>query len=74
MAYGTDKHEDYFSEQHERHRKGVLTPQERAALLHELDAMHARGTLPPHLAQLRTEIAAVEAATPMAAGTKPGAA
>jgi pyruvate/2-oxoacid:ferredoxin oxidoreductase alpha subunit len=52
----------------------VLTPQERTALLHELDAMHARGTLPPHLAQLRNEIAAVEAATPAAAGTKAGAA
>jgi CBS domain containing-hemolysin-like protein len=74
MAYGTDKHEDYFSEQQERHRKGVLTSQERTALLHELDAMHARGTLPPHLAQLRSEIGAAQAAAPSAAATKPGAA
>jgi len=70
LAFGTDKHEDYFVEQAERARAGTMPPAERAALIGELDAMQARGTLPPHLARLRAELAAppAAAAVPKAQG------
>jgi CBS domain containing-hemolysin-like protein len=69
MAYGTDKHEDYFAERGMQAREGRLSPEERAGLVRELEAMHVRGTLPPHLAHLRTELAA--APTPRAVPAAP---
>ena len=71
LAYGTDKHEDYFTEHAARARAGTLSPQERAGLAAELDAMQARGTLPPHLAQLRAELAAPPAAPAPAPAAAP---
>ena len=57
VAYGTEKHEAYFTEAEEKMRSGRLTADERAALLHELDAIEARGPLPSHLRKLRDYLA-----------------
>jgi len=59
MAYGTDKHEEYFTEQGDKAKSGELLERDIRNLRNELDAMAARGTLPPELAQLRTELDAV---------------
>ena len=79
MAYGTDKHLDYFDEMGEKALAGQLNEHELAQLHHELDAMAAKGTLPARLRLLRMELAEAKvvptgrvAATPppAAAGTK----
>jgi CBS domain containing-hemolysin-like protein len=67
MAYGTDRHDDYFVELGEKVRRGEALDDEIAALKHELDALHARGPLPSHLQKLRDDIAALQA------GGKPAA-
>ena len=56
-AYGTDKHEDYFDEAAERHRSGKLVREEALHLREELEAMEARGALPPKLRALKDELA-----------------
>ena len=66
LAYGTDKHDDYFHETGERAKAGELVDHEIANLRAELDAMAKRGALPPKLATLRADLAAVEAAAPQA--------
>lgn len=65
-AYGTDKHEDYFHEMGEKAEAGELLDHELAHLRDELDAMAAKGTLPPKLRVLRNDLAA---ATPAPAGS-----
>ena len=57
VAYGTEKHETYFADAEEKARSGRLTSEERSALLHELDAIEARGPLPSHLRKLRDYLA-----------------
>jgi CBS domain containing-hemolysin-like protein len=56
VAYGTDKHDDYFVEMDEKHREGVLAPQAVAQLQQELAAMEARGALPPKLRALKERL------------------
>ena len=63
-AYGTDKHEDFFSDQLAKAHKGELTAHELDQLEAELDSMEARAALPPELRQLRDELAARHATTP----------
>jgi hypothetical protein len=62
LAYGTDKHEDYFTEAGEKARGGDLIEAELEHLKHELDTMKAQGPLPPKLAVLREDIRALEKA------------
>jgi Protein of unknown function (DUF3302). len=57
MAYGTDKHEDFFDEMAEKHREGKLLREEAFHLREELEAMEARGALPPNLRTLKDELA-----------------
>ena len=57
MAYGTDKHEDFFDEMAEKHRDGQLLREEAFHLREELEAMEARGALPPNLRALKDELA-----------------
>jgi hypothetical protein len=59
MAYGTEKHEDFFIEQGHRLKAGKLDRYEIEHLRAELDAMAARGTLPPPLRQLRADLDAL---------------
>lgn len=62
LAYGTEKHEDYFEEMAHKMGKGELLENEIAHLRHELDAMAAGGSLPPKLRALREELDALPAA------------
>jgi CBS domain containing-hemolysin-like protein len=55
-AYGVDRHEDYFVEMGEKARTGKLLREELAHLREELDAMEAKGALPPQLRSLRGEL------------------
>jgi CBS domain containing-hemolysin-like protein len=55
-AYGTDKHEDYYDELAERHRSGMLVRDEILHLREELEAMEAKGALPPRLRSLKDEL------------------
>jgi len=56
MAYGTDKHESYFHEMAGKLAEGKLSASEIAHLRDELDAIGARGALPPALKELRQKI------------------
>ena len=58
LAYGTDKADEYFDDYGAKARAGELSDIELSRLKGELDSMHARGTLAPHLATLRDELAA----------------
>ncbi len=62
MAYGTDKHEDYFHEMGEKAETGTLLEHELAHLREELDAMDAKGTLTAELKVLRKSLASTQAA------------
>jgi hypothetical protein len=53
LAYGTEKHEDYFHEMGDKARAGELLEHELAHLREELDAMAVKGTLSPKLRVLR---------------------
>jgi CBS domain containing-hemolysin-like protein len=61
MAYGTEKHEDYFTEMGEKARAGTLTADELAHLTEELDAMDAKGALSPELRALRRDLDTAQA-------------
>ena len=77
LAYGTEKHEDYYHEMGEKAQAGQLLEHELAHLRDELDAMAAKGTLNPRLRQLRGDLAAATAPPPpppVAAGATGGAA
>jgi CBS domain containing-hemolysin-like protein len=69
LAYGTEKHEDYFHDMGAKARAGELLEHELAHLREELDAMAAKGTLPATLRILRQDLATVQAA-PRAPETK----
>jgi hypothetical protein len=61
MAYGTEKHVDYFHEMGEKAQAGELLEHELAHLREELDAMDAKGTLTAELKVLRKDLAAATA-------------
>ena len=56
LAYGTDRHEEYYDEMALKHREGKLLREEAAHLREELEAMEARGALPPRLRALKDEL------------------
>jgi CBS domain containing-hemolysin-like protein len=56
VAYGTDKHEEYYDEMDEKHREGALSPEVAVQLRAELAAMEARGALPPKLRALKARL------------------
>jgi hypothetical protein len=71
IAYGTDKHDDYYVEMGARAKEGALVEHEVAHLRDELDSMAARGHLPPELKRLRRELDSLRQAPASSAGTKP---
>jgi hypothetical protein len=73
VAYGTDKHEDYFDEMAEKHRTGELVREDLAHLQEDLEAMEARGALPPKLRALKDELARVRPADVVEAAPTPEA-
>jgi len=74
MAYGTEKHGDYFQEMSEKAQAGTLLAHELEHLREELDAMDAKGSLTAELKVLRRDLAAaVPAPAAPAGGTAKGA-
>jgi CBS domain containing-hemolysin-like protein len=76
VAYGTDKHDDYFDEMAEKQRTGALLREQVFHLREELEAMEARGALPPRLKALKEELTLTrltdgEAHAPVAVPVKP---
>jgi hypothetical protein len=63
LAYGTDKHEDYFVEAAERARGGTMLREELSHLREELEAMEARGALPAKLRDLKENLVRLRADT-----------
>ncbi len=61
LAYGTEKHEDYYIEMTDRAKAGELLAHDVDHLRDELDGMAAKGMLPPRLRQLRSELDALHA-------------
>ncbi|MCX7892212.1 MAG: DUF3302 domain-containing protein [Burkholderiales bacterium] len=66
LAYGTEKHDDYFRHMGDKARAGQLDAFELDHLREELDAMAQRGSLSPGLRKLRAELAAAKPAAPAA--------
>jgi hypothetical protein len=62
LAYGTEKHDDYFHEMGAKAQAGELLDHELTHLREELDAMATKGTLSAELKALRKSIATVQAA------------
>jgi CBS domain containing-hemolysin-like protein len=70
VAYGTDKGEAWHEELGEKAKAGQLLEAELDHLRSELDAMAARGALPPNLKQLRADLDALQ---PIPAAVSPTA-
>lgn len=64
MAWGTDKHEDFFVHMAERAEAGEVGEREKQHLLDELDEIAARGSLTAQLRDARERIASAPAAVP----------
>lgn len=60
LAYGTEKHDDYYLEMRDKAQAGDLLREEIVHLQHELDAMAQKGTLPAKLKALRSELDALQ--------------
>jgi len=74
LAYGTEKHSDYFHEMSAKARAGTLMEHELAHLREELDVMDAKGSLTAELKVLRRDLAAaVPVPAAPAGGTGKGA-
>lgn len=58
LAYGTEKHLDYYHERAEAWRAGKLTRSEAVELQEELDAIASKVPLPTELKALRRDLAA----------------
>jgi hypothetical protein len=56
IAYGTDKHDDYFIEARHRAEHGTLPPEELRYVLWELDSIATKRILPPQLQLARDEL------------------
>ena len=62
MAYGTEKHTDYFLEAGEKAMKQEMTLDEIRALREELDQLAAKGHITAELQQVRDQLVASEVA------------
>jgi len=61
MAYGTDKHEDYYKElAHNDAKDARALKEDVQRLQQELDVLEKRGTLPEELSRVRDELIALE--------------
>ena len=56
VAYGTERHEDYYAEHAEQVEAGDVPTERLIELRAELDAMQARGSLSPTLQRLRERV------------------
>ena len=60
MAYGTDKHADYYTEAAEQALKGEMSPEELDHLRDELDLLAEKNQLTPALKRVRKKLAGLE--------------
>lgn len=60
LAYGTDKHDDYFVEKVGEAKRGDMLADEIEHLRQELDTMASRGQLPPNMKALRDDLDALK--------------
>jgi len=74
MAFGTEKHDEYFIHMAERAEAGEVDEIERRHLLEELEAIAERGPLSRGQKEARARIAAAPAAPPPAPAKAQGAA
>jgi len=72
LAYGTEKHTDYYLEAGEKAMKKEMTQAEIRTLRQELDQLAEKGHLTSELQQVRDQLAAAEAAgaAPAAEGAR----
>ena len=72
LAYGTEKHADYYIEAGEKAAKHELSLEEIQGVRKELDQMGAKGQLPMELRKVRDQLLAAEteAMTPAAEGAR----
>jgi hypothetical protein len=56
LAYGTEKHEDYYVEQAERHERGELNAEEVEHLRDELEQIKQKGQLTPELKRVHARL------------------
>jgi hypothetical protein len=56
MAYGTDRHDDFFVDAAAKAKRGELSVDELAHILVDLDDMAAARNLPPKLQRVRAEL------------------
>ena len=72
LAYGTEKHTDYYLDAGEKAMKQEMTQAEIRALREELDQLAAKGHLTSELQQVRDQLAAAttEAVAPVAEGAR----
>ena len=69
LAYGTEKHDDYFHELGAKAQAGELLEHELQHLREELDALAEKGTLSAELKVLRNDLAAATHAPAVAPAT-----
>jgi hypothetical protein len=77
VAYGTDKHDDYYEEMGEKYRSGSLLRDDIRHLREDLQAMESRGALHPRLRTLKEELDRIPPDPPpaaQAAATRDGSA
>ena len=60
LAYGTEKHEDFYKEEAEKVLKGEIKVEQITHIREELDALAEKGTLSAELKRIRKELAALE--------------
>jgi hypothetical protein len=72
LAYGTEKHTDYYLEAGEKAMKQEMTLEEIRGLREDLDHLAEKGHLTPELRQVRVQLVAAEtdAVAPAAEGTR----
>jgi CBS domain containing-hemolysin-like protein len=58
VAYGTDKHVDYYDEMAEKHKAGALSAEQLRHLQDDLASVEAAGPLPPSLRALKERLTA----------------
>ena len=58
VAYGTDKHVDYYDEMAEKHKAGALSAEQLRHLQDDLASVEAAGPLAPSLRALKERLAA----------------
>jgi hypothetical protein len=73
MAYGTDKHDDFFIEASEKAKKGELAADELGYILSELNGIATKRILPPELQRVRDELLILQSRAPAAAAKSQGA-